>query len=89
MQADSELLRWNMTASNTIASSRKTPATAWNSTDTSGFFDNAHMEPGVAVQLRSGLILLIYTVSTTVACNLLLASSCPGLVSDGLFLSLC
>jgi hypothetical protein len=51
-----------MTAPNTIASSRKTPATAWNSTDTGGYFDNAHMEPGVAVQLQSGLILLVYTV---------------------------
>jgi hypothetical protein len=56
------MARWNMTAPNTIASSRKTPATAWNSTDTGGYFDNAHMEPGVAVQLQSGLILLVYTV---------------------------
>ena len=54
---------WNTDSPNTIASSRKSPVTAWNST--SWFFDNAHMEPGVAVELKIGLILVIYTTVST------------------------
>ena len=63
---DAELLRWNMSVPTAIANSRGAPATAWNSTDPRGWFDNAHMEPAVAVELKkSGLILLIYTTVST------------------------
>jgi predicted GH43/DUF377 family glycosyl hydrolase len=60
-----QLMDWNLTTPTIIVGSRKTPATAWNSTDPSGFFDNAHMEPATAVELKSGLILLIYTTVST------------------------
>ena len=53
--SDPELLHWNVSGTpNTIASSRYSD------------FDNAHMEPAAAIELRSGLILLLYT---TVAAN--------------------
>jgi hypothetical protein len=54
--SDPQLLRWNVSSMppNTIASSRDSP-----------WFDNAHMEPAVAIELRSGLILLIYTTVST------------------------
>ena len=60
-----QLMRWNLSSPTDIATSRKVPITAWNSSDRSGWFDNGHMEPGVAVELRSGLILLIYTTVST------------------------
>jgi hypothetical protein len=63
--SDASMLYWNVSTPNTIAGSRNEPTTAWNSTDTSNFFDNAHMEPGAAIQLESGLILLVYTTVST------------------------
>ena len=63
--SDPRLLRWNMSAPNTIAASRNSPATAWNSTDPTNHFDNAHMEPAVAVELKSGLLLVLYTTVST------------------------
>ena len=52
---DPHLLHWNVSnmPPNTIATSRHTQ------------FDNAHMEPAVAIKLTNGLILLIYTTVST------------------------
>lgn len=52
---DPHLLHWNVSSvlPNTIATSRYAQ------------FDNAHMEPAVAIELSSGLIFLIYTTVST------------------------